>query len=226
MAVTLSLPQALFLLALDEESGRLRDDDHHALVCLNYALAGAVLAELALRNCVSIAPEQVVVLASFPLDEPLLDEALRLIVAAAHPHTARQWVEHLRHALKDLHTRLGDQLATAGIVERTEQRLLGVRHRVRYPLRDPGVEGALDADLLMAALDERESDARTRTLLALAYHAELLDDAFDGIPDAEAEIVAQRLVDLAALEPIAVAVANVIGYIEASPPGGAHPPMA
>jgi hypothetical protein len=50
----LTLPESLFLLALDDTCGSLRDDSHHALIYLRYALAGAVIGELVLRGYLNV----------------------------------------------------------------------------------------------------------------------------------------------------------------------------
>jgi hypothetical protein len=103
----LTLPGSLFLLALDDTCGSLRDDSHHALICLRYALAGAVIGELVLRGYLSVEQEQLVVLNPPPTGVTLLDDALRQIERVRDPRSLCYWVERLRHTLPNVQRSLG-----------------------------------------------------------------------------------------------------------------------
>jgi hypothetical protein len=103
----LTLPESLFLLALDDTCGSLRDDSHHALIYLRYALAGAVIGELVLRGYLSVEQEQLVVLNPPPTGVTLLDDALRQIERVRDPRSLCYWVERLRHTLPNVQRSLG-----------------------------------------------------------------------------------------------------------------------
>lgn len=209
------LPESLLLLALNDERGTLRDDSHHALVCLNYALAGAVIGELTLAGYLGIEQDALVVLNPPPTGDALLDDALQQIEREHEPHPLRDWVERLRHSLHDIRHRLGDQLAADGVVQREQHRLFGVVPITHYPVVDPWVKTTLASSLSLAALKQGELDTRARLLLTLAYLAEVLTDLFAGVSDETAEAMRERLAALTLRDPVAAAVAATIAFVEA-----------
>jgi len=218
----LTLPESLFLLALDDERGSLRYDGHHALICLHYALAGAVLGKLVLCGYLTVEQQQLVVLNPPPVGDSLLDEALQQIERAHQPRSLCYWVERLRHTLRDMQRRLGDELADIGVVRPEQHRVFGVLHSRRYPVLDCRLKSMLTHDLSQAALAQAAPEPRTRLLLCLASCAEVLQDQFAECNGAAAEAVARRLAALVAAEPVAAAVAKTIAFIEAPSlePGG------
>ncbi len=86
----LTLAESLVLLALDDEQGTVGwfSDD-----ALNLGLAGALLADLALRERIAVAGRTVTTRDSTPVGEPLLDETLALVAGSARARDARGWVQ-------------------------------------------------------------------------------------------------------------------------------------
>ena len=126
----------LLLLLLDDESGRVTGSDTAGL-----ALAGAVLAELAILGAVTVDERtsrfrspRVRVTGPAPADRVLADA---LDVVAEKDRPAQSLVERLA---KGLVQTLGDRLADRGILERHQSRMLGMLPHTRWPAVDSSHE--------------------------------------------------------------------------------------
>lgn len=165
------LPEALLLLALDDERGAVLPQ---ARIALDFGLAGALLMELALRGALrneggklSIHGDQ-----AMPA-EPLLAETCRMLHEKPGKD-ARYWVHHLPRGLHGLRQRLLDGLVAKGTLQRKERRVMLVFPVQRYPERDPGVEGDLRQHLDNVLLRDETPQPRIGMLVALAESCRLL----------------------------------------------------
>lgn len=201
---TLTLPEAFFLLSTDEK-GRLADGWTGFGW---YGLAGAVLAELALRGRIRMSDERLDVVDATPTGDPTLDEALRIVADRRRPRSPESWTYWLPHEMDDLRRSVGDALAVDGLVGREERRLLGLRF-VRYPVRAPGVAQALESRLHAELVEGAPPDARTVGVASILDAVGLLGDHF---PRAERRVARAHLRDIAsadALGPDAAAAIRV-----------------
>jgi hypothetical protein len=158
-----TLADNLLLLLLDTDTGRPRVERTK----LDYALAGAVLLELALDGRIDTTPgpprrARVTVLDASPTRDDVLDDALRRIQRRA----AR--ADKLVPALsKGLRARLLVRGVRDGRLRHEQDRLLGIFRRDRWPAanRSPGRElaGRLRNVLVVGATP----DPRTAALVAL-----------------------------------------------------------
>jgi hypothetical protein len=139
-----TLGEDLLLLALDDEGGKVGWQDSSGLP---YALVGALLAELALRERITLDAKHLVVTDASPTGDDLLDEALHRMAESKKPHDAKHWVTALHGKIKHLQRRLEDRLVAAGIVRREEHRVLWVFPAQRYPAVDNAPEEALREQL-------------------------------------------------------------------------------
>ncbi len=171
----LSLAEELLLLALDDDKGtvswRVADG-------LSSALAGAVLAELALRERIALDGKNVVIHDPSPSGDGVLDEALALLAAAKHPRDPTHWVDTFRGHSKRLRERLEDRLVEQGILRREEHRVLRVFTLHRYPEANPALEQELRQRIRRVVLDGAAPEPRTTILISLAKAAGLLDGVF------------------------------------------------
>ena len=91
-ANTLSLPEELILMLLNEETGYFHQVPGWALNC---AVIGAALAELSLLSRIDTDLESLFVVDDTPTGDPLLDPILREIAAETEGRNAQYWVERL-----------------------------------------------------------------------------------------------------------------------------------
>jgi hypothetical protein len=171
------IAEELLLLLLDDESGKPQTQQ------LQIALGGAVLAELALDGMVEVAEKpslwrsaRVRPVPGAAPDDPVLRAALATV--GEKERTAQGLVERLG---KGLDEKLCARLADRGILERRDDRVLGLFHRTRWPARDASHEDAVRRALTVVLVDGGEPDERTGALVAL-LHA--VDGAHKTVPHA------------------------------------------
>jgi hypothetical protein len=157
------ISEDLLLLLLDDENGKLTGTAYPQTV-----LGGAVLIELAATGAVEIEEKAGVwkaakVAAASPApDDDVLRAAYDLV--AEKPRTAQDLVDRLGKGLKD---QLADRLVERGILERREDKVLGLFPRTRWPAADSTHEEEVRRSLTAALVQGVEPDERTGALVAL-----------------------------------------------------------
>ncbi|MFC7531694.1 GPP34 family phosphoprotein [Actinoplanes sp. GCM10030250] len=134
MAVPGSLPQRVFLLALDPDKGRARIGTN-----LGAMLRAAALAELYVTGHLTDDGGRVVIKIRHSCHDPVL-EALLEEIAGSRPRTWQSWVDTRQNAAISA-VRL--QLSYGGWVRLEPHRVLGLFPVTRVFLRDPGVRKEL-----------------------------------------------------------------------------------
>lgn len=174
----LRLHEELLLMALRDEKGTMEWHTEMA----DYALAGALLAELALLGRVDIGEDKkqrVTALGSGPADDPLLDEALAMIRQSKKTCSATDWVARMTR-IKRLRARTGAGLARKGVVRESEDTVLIFFKRRLYPTIDPTPERRIRERLRRAITGMTiRPQPRTALLLALAKAAGMLPIYFE-----------------------------------------------
>lgn len=172
------IAEDVLLMLLDDAGGWVSGDNRKP------ALAGAVLAELALTGAVEIEAEKglwkrarVVVEDPTAVSDPVLLEVLHDI--DAKKRSAQDLVNRLGKELPD---QLCDRLVGRGVLRREESRLLGLIPRTRWPLADTGGKKALRASLRRALVDGEDPDERTATVIAVLAAADVLHKVVDRGP--------------------------------------------
>lgn len=162
-AIALSLPEELMLLARRGNDGRRRIDDQ----ILSVAIAGAILAELAVQGTLEIRDKHVVVTGVAPTS--YLPQYRRI---AQEPSAKTQrWVTRLqdRHNTATLCQLLVDK----GILTKTSHTHLGIFTTVRYPDLDLEADAQIH-ERIQRTLDGESADERTAALIGLTDAAGLL----------------------------------------------------
>jgi hypothetical protein len=159
------IAEDLLLLLLDDASGRAQTNQ------LQVALGGAVLVELALAEAVVVEEKtsmwraaKVRVAPSAEAEDPVLRDALALI--AEKERSAQDLVDRLGRGLAET---LGTRLVERGILERREDRLLGIIPRTRWPARDVSHEDGVRRGLTAILVEGAQPETRTGALVALLY---------------------------------------------------------
>ena len=109
----LTLVEEVLLLALDDATGDLRP---MPVMGLEYSLAGALLADLALAERIDSDPQQIIVLSSEPTGDPLLDEPLATLAASTGPLPVAHWLRVLAGEAQSLENAARARLIARGIL--------------------------------------------------------------------------------------------------------------
>jgi hypothetical protein len=173
----LTFVEEIALLALDDHTGELL-----ALppLALDYALAGAILCELAALNRIDTDPTQLVVLSREPTGDPLLDRALAKIVAAPKVQPVAVWLNLLVDEHRAIEDAAFDGLVARGILRRIEKKFLWVFAVRRYPTIDNQERTEVRTRLSALILGDELPDPRDATLISLLKACRLTDKIFTG----------------------------------------------
>ncbi|MGE0541473.1 MAG: GPP34 family phosphoprotein [Dehalococcoidia bacterium] len=171
-----TIAEELLLFALDDEKGT---TVWSGAAALPYGLAGALLADLALRGNVALRQKQAVaVLDGTPTGDDILDDALAQIATSRTSRDTQQWVTRLTSKVKRLRDRLEDRLVAQGILRKDQHRVLFLFPFERLPTDDPTVERGLRDRVRAAILEDEAPDPRTAVLISLLQSCNLLDGLF------------------------------------------------
>lgn len=210
MSVTIA--EEILLLAFGEDDGR----QLLSAIQLDPAVAGALLAELALHERIALRDKKVRVLNPAPLGDEELDAALARIAASPKAHRPAWWVQQLQS--DKLRVRLLTRLVGAGVLAEERGRVFGIFRTTRWPELDGRVESRV-RERIAGALAGTEPDPRTAVLIAVMHAAKLDRKAFPGADKQrikqiasgawEAEAVAQTIAAINAGVSIAVTTAAI-----------------
>ena len=159
----LRFAEEIILLLLNDDDGRFARVPSWSM---DYALAGAVLMDLALENRIDTDLERLVLVDSAPLGDTLLDPTLADI-AAGEERNARYWVEHAANRAAEIREEALNRLVERGILERKDDRLLWVFQSRRYPMVDGSEEREVRLRLMGVLFSDEIPDPRDIVLLSL-----------------------------------------------------------
>ena len=174
----LFLHEEVMLLALKDREGTITPGTMY-----QYAIGGAILAELLLRRRTAIVEHGkkrlVDVIGETPVGDALIDECLERINTAKGRASLQPWVSRFA-GIKDLRHRAARQLCQRGVLQADEDKVLLIFTRKIYPQIDPEPERQLINRLHDAVFtDMPDVDHRTVVLASLADSANILQVIFD-----------------------------------------------
>ncbi|TDJ06567.1 MAG: GPP34 family phosphoprotein [Deltaproteobacteria bacterium] len=146
----LTLAEDIILLLLDDDTGKLASID---LMTLNYAMAGAVLMDLALRNKIDTDLESLIVADSTPTGLQMLDTYLDKISSENKENNTRYWLTELSNYGEDIVDSALNMLVEKKILKTEEKKILWVIATRVYPMIDDKEEKEVKRriiDLLMS----------------------------------------------------------------------------
>ncbi len=205
----LTMPEEILLLMLDDETGRLEE---RAAPSGDYALAGAVLAELALAGRVDTDPGKLYVVNPAPTGDALQDRALAQIVAAKEVGDSRHWIETLAADAEDFREALFARLVAKGILKRIDGKFLWVFPERRYPVIDDKEEREVKARIMGVLFQDDIPDPRDSMLIGLCRAAGLFSLL---LSSQELDRVQPRIDQVADLEELNRSLADAIREIYA-----------
>jgi hypothetical protein len=174
----LHLYEEIMLLALRDEEGTVASGAMY-----NYAVGGAILAELLLEQRLRIEEpkknRKLVTLASrTPVGDELIDECLERIAGAKRRKRPETWVSHFS-SIKQLKHRVATRLCQRGILKADEDKILLLFTRKIYPEINPEPERRMIERLRHAIFTDAEGiDPRTMVLVSLASATSILPAVF------------------------------------------------
>lgn len=165
----LSLAEEILLLGLDSKTGRPADLPPYSV---QFAIAGAVLCDLALRDRIDSDLETLTVTDEAPTGDAILDAVLRAAIACPAPQTPRAWLLHLARVdwlLAQARTRLIEQR----VLQPRKKALLGLG-RNSYEILDPTEHQRVVQRLRDVLTREDIPDPRDIVTVCLAHACSLL----------------------------------------------------
>lgn len=181
------LAEDLYLLACDEDTGRLLIDPAH----LDLGLGGALLLDLVSRRRVALVDGRVAVVDRAPTGDPLLDGALAKIEAEATPQEPDHVVRHLARGAR---AAVRERLIAAGVLRRADHKILGVVPVHLTPEADDRIERALHEHLQDAVVLDHPPSVETAAVSSLALALGLHRHLF---PRADRRAVERRMQEIA-----------------------------
>lgn len=206
--VPLTLAEQLLLLALDDETGKLLPLPDRAL---DYALAGAVLADLTRVGRVKVTRDSIEIVDSTPVESKPEDVGL-LDLVQADVTSLRGALAYLAGEAHGLRKNLTDQLVQKGVLRKEGKEFLWVFHISRYPLADPTSENAVKQRLRnrirMKDIPMKETD---HVLISLVHVCQL---EFLLFSDEEQKAFAERIEEISKHDRIGRAVMECLEEIQ------------
>ena len=176
MTHKLTLPQALFLLARDDATGK--PLGHYNM----YIQPAGAITELVIMERLELMDDKwpkLNVLSTAPTGSPYLDAVLERIAASHRPRTMQHWVGRLAH-MKQRKRMIGEELVAKGLVAEQPDTIWGIFPVTRWPIVRSGPKQTLKTSMEKALFQEgAKLDERTGTIIALANAGHLLKRNFD-----------------------------------------------
>jgi hypothetical protein len=206
----LTFVEELVLLALDDTTGAPLPMPPMAF---SYAVAGALLCDLALQRRIDTDPTRLTVLSATPTGDPLLDPALALIAAGPHPEPVSRWLGLLSENARAYERAAEERLVAHGILRREEKRVLWVFGVRRYPTVDAHERVEVRTRLAGLILGDELPDPRDAMLIGVLTACQLAGTIFAGpVFNARGE----RLATLAKMDLVGREVAAALDSITAA----------
>jgi golgi phosphoprotein 3 len=170
------LSQDLILLALNPETGKTRFSFYAAL---EYGLVGSLLLDLVLQGKLEIDNDNRVIGAiSGNTGDEFLDRHLNEVLASSRPRTARFWITRWRRRYRWFQPVVLQNLVDLGVLERQEQRILGLFPTQRYFLTNESIQREIVQQVRAAVLEGIGLDSRMAALISLMQASHLIDAVF------------------------------------------------
>ena len=134
---------------------------------LRYAVAGAVLMELAMEDRIDNDLEHLFLIDDTPTGDALLDPTLAEIAASERNNT-RFWIEHIAASGDEIRAAALARLVERGILEERDERFLWVFRTRRYPAVDGQIRREVKLRIMEVLLSDEIPDPRDAMLICLA----------------------------------------------------------
>jgi Golgi phosphoprotein 3 len=206
----LSFAEEILLLALDDQKGSMKQ---LSAVSLDYALAGAVLTDLALLNRIDTDLDSLFVVDRTPTGDILFDGVLGEIPSDAKRWPVKHWLDHFAQQGAKIQKMALDRLIEKRILKKEDRKILWVFEVRRYPIIDDTEPEEVKTRLRELILSNDIPDPHDTVLISLANACGLFAEIFTR---SELDSVRPRIDALARLDLIGREIAGAIGTIESA----------
>ena len=162
--MSVTLVEEILLLLLDEEKGALLPVP---LSTLHYALAGAVLMELAINNRIDCDLRTLQIIEKEHLNEPILDQYLDKICQEPDQKEIKFWINSISLDGAAIVERGFQRLVERGILGESEMRFLWVMKTRSYPMVDGTVEKEVKSRITNILYSDEIPDQRDVVIFCL-----------------------------------------------------------
>ena len=173
MENSLTIFENLFILALDDDEGKIVQSAENAL---EVALACAVLAELFLQKRIDVVEGRIAVIDPTAVDHPVMDLTLFSIIEAVRARKLRYWINSLTY--KKLLAEIPNHLVDGGVLFRKKKHLRSVVPYRTNSGEEVSAKFVIKQRLREIVLAARQPALDERVMLAVLYHADLLTLVF------------------------------------------------
>ncbi len=200
----LTFAEEIMLLFLDDETGKFENMYYEEF---KYALAGAVLMDLALRSKIDTDLEKLEVVDATPTGEVILDEFLSAIADSEEEKNTFYWVSEIAKSGAEIRDKALESLVSRGILRVEEKKILWVIGVRRYPTVDDTQEKEVRRRITDLLNTDDIPSPHDVVLVSLA-------DTFDLFPqivgEYQAKKLAPRIEQISKLDLIGQSVSHVL----------------
>ena len=179
----LTFAEEILLLFLDDDTGKFENMYYEEF---KYALAGAVLMDLALRSKIDTDLEKLTVVDPTPTGEDILDGFLKKISESKKEKNTFYWISEIAKSGAEIRDKALESLVSRGILRVEEKKILWVIGVRRYPTVDDTQEKEVRRRLTELLNSEDIPTPHDVALVSLA-------DTFDLFPQIVGEYEAKKL---------------------------------
>ena len=170
----LNLIDQLTLLALDDEKGTFVADS----TAYSYAIAGAVIMELALEERIDLSGERVVVKDKSKTGDKIIDAYFDTIIESEKERKVKSWVDRIGNKANKIKLDTIDKLIENRILEKREDKILWVFSYNKYPAQNPRLENHLRNRLYDIIVNGHRPELKEIMLLNLIESCSLGKEVF------------------------------------------------
>jgi Golgi phosphoprotein 3 len=204
----LSFAEEIYLLALDEATGRPMASPGN--IEMQSALVGAVLAELSFLHRIDTDIDKVYLLDAAPVGNPVLDHALSLISESTETRLISFWMNTLRADSQFIENHVLQELVDKKILKQVDKKIFWVFPTRQYPIIDGKELQNIELRLRHLILSDEIPEPRETVLVSLVDACGFFQDI---LSPREYQRSQERIAQLARMDAIGRSVADLIGVI-------------
>lgn len=203
----LTFPEEILLLALDDESGRIKSLPR---ITIDTAICAAALTELTFLRKLDAGPGKLFIDDTTKVGDPLLDEVLEKLKSGGEKPIV-YWINLLTEQLTDVEEKVIESLVRKNVLKVVNKKILWVFNQRRYPVVNNTEMIEVKARLRNIIESGDLPDPRDAVLISLVNGCHLFGEIFN-----EEELEAQReqIEKLARFDFVGQALAESIKDIE------------
>jgi hypothetical protein len=172
--MNLTLIDQLTLLALDDHKGDLIPDS----TTFSYALAGALILELALEEKIDFSGEYVKIKDKSRTGDAILDQFLKIIDESKKERKVKSWIDRIGQKSDQIKKDTLVKLIDQRILEKREEKILWVFNVDKYPTQNPKPENQLRGRLFDIVINHHTPDLKEIMILNLVESCRLEREVF------------------------------------------------